>query len=119
MHISGVFRRLRVLLPFLVLLVAVSGPAGCNDCNLRITTEDLPDGIVGENYSFGLSSQCGGDFWFLDHGNLPPGIGLLTEGQLRGTPTLAGSFSFTLGVVNGDTFETALKGFVLTVQEIQ
>ncbi len=109
--------RLRLILPFVVFLAAVPGPIGCNDCNLQITTEALPDGIVGENYSFGLSSQCGGDFWFLDNGNLPPGIGLLAEGQLRGTPTLAGSFAFTLGVVDGDTLETALKGFVLTVQE--
>jgi len=88
---------------------------GCSDCDLNIDTAALADGFVGVFYDFGLHSDCGGDFWFLQDGNLPPGIGLLERGELRGTPTTAGDFHFTLGVVDDDSHETAFKGFALQV----
>lgn len=99
----------------LALLVSAVAPLGCSDCDLEIVTNSLPDGTVGIAYSFRLISHCGGDFWFVSQGNLPPGIGLLDDGILRGTPTDAGTSNFTLGVIDADSRDRAFKGFSLTV----
>ncbi len=48
--------------------------------------------------------------WRLDEGTLPPGLELLPSGVIRGTPLLAGAFSFTLrledsrGIAAGERF---------------
>jgi hypothetical protein len=91
--------------------------AGCGGCDTRITTAALPDGMVGVFYQLQLHSDCGGDVWFLDEGNLPPGVGLLDNGKLRGVPTVAGAFSFTIGVVDFGSGDRASKGFLMTVLE--
>lgn len=119
MHITGVPHRVRLILAFLAFLAVVPSSMGCSDCNLEIITGALPDGIVGTAYSFDLQSFCGGDTWFLYSGNLPPGIGLTDDGDLRGTPTLPGIFAFTIAVVNDNTWDTALKGLALTIHEAQ
>jgi hypothetical protein len=97
-----------------VLLLAVA-PLGCSDCDLEIVTNTLPDGTVGVPYSFQVVSDCGGDFWFVSQGNLPPGIGLLDNGILRGTATDAGRSTFTLGVIDSDNGDSTFKGFSLTI----
>lgn len=99
----------------LVLFFLALVPLGCSECDLEIVTSALPDGIVGVPYSFRVVSDCGGDFWFVGQGNLPPGIGLLDNGVLRGTPTDAGTSTFTLGVVDVDNGDRAFKGFSLTI----
>lgn len=47
-------------------------------------------------------------------GTLPPGLSLSSAGVLSGTPTSAGTFSFTLHVVDGAT-QTADKTYQITV----
>lgn len=89
---------------------------GCNDCSLEITTNAVPNGVVGVYYSVGLSSECGGDTWFLSSFDLPPGIALQSDGDLVGFPTHPGVFSFTVGVVDYDSGEQAFRGYTLTVQ---
>jgi hypothetical protein len=91
------------------------GSAGCSDCSLSISTPSLPDGVVGERYFYPLSSQCGGGAWFVQTGQLPPGIALQDNGDVQGTPTLVGVYTFTVGVFDFDTGEAAYKGFALTV----
>ncbi len=97
-----------------VLLFAA--PLGCSDCDTSIATNALPNGTVGVVYSFPLASDCGGDFWFLSEGNLPPGIGLQENGILVGTATRAGVSTFTLAVVDEHSGETAFKTFTLTIE---
>ena len=99
----------------LLIMVLAAAPLGCSDCDLEIVTNALPDGTVGVPYSFGVASHCGGDFWVVSQGNLPPGIGLLDNGILRGVPTDAGTSVFTLGVIDTDTGDRAFKGFSLIV----
>ncbi len=98
-----------------VVLLPLGGPVACGGCSVKITTETLPDGVVGVEYFFELDSDCGGDSWFLDQGNLPPGISLSNGGRLRGTPLLANVYTFTIGVVDFDDGDFAFRGFVLTV----
>ena len=89
---------------------------GCDDCSLEITTHSVPNGVVGVPYSFELDSDCGGDTWFLASFDLPPGIGLQSDGDLEGVPSRAGVFSFTVGLVDYDSGEEAFQGYTLTVQ---
>lgn len=94
------------------------GAAGCSDCDLEVATGSLPNATVGLTYKFGLRSQCGGDAWFVSDGQLPPGIGLLQDGTLRGVPTAAGTYNFVVEVVDYDGWysgDTAFKGLALTV----
>jgi hypothetical protein len=79
---------------------------GIRPAPLVITTE-LPDGRVAEPYGVELSAAGGtGDrTWTVISGALPPGLAIgsstLHGWNLEGTPTTAGSYSFTLQVSSG------------------
>lgn len=89
--------------------------SGCSDCDLRVSTRMLPDATVGIRYDVPLTSNCGGDAWFLQTGSLPPGIGLEEDGDLAGIPTLAGTYTFTIGVFDYPSGAVAYKGLSITV----
>ncbi|MDR3005883.1 MAG: tandem-95 repeat protein [Acidovorax sp.] len=64
---------------------------------LRIASS-LPAGTVGMAYSYSLSASLGTEpyTYTLASGSLPAGIGLSVGGALTGTPTVSGSFNFTI-----------------------
>ena len=86
---------------------------GC--CDPRIVTEFIPDGCVDEYYSLNLIGACADDRWTVTSGDLPPGIGLSIRGLLSGTPTLPGTFLFTITL--SSDFDPASKGFSMTIHE--
>jgi hypothetical protein len=102
----------------LALLATVLLAAGC--CTPEyIHTDRLPDGTVGQPYSFHLQSNCDRDsacdgVW-RTVGVLPPGLELSHDGRLFGRPTLAGSYLVTVSLEDcgGDLVTT--KGLSLTV----
>ena len=104
-----------VIVGLLVVALPLGGPLGCDGCSTSISTSELPDGVVGEDYFVQLDSDCGGDQWFIDEGILPPGIALSNGGKLTGAPTLPGIYAFTIGVVDYDDGDSAFRGFALTV----
>jgi hypothetical protein len=59
-----------------------------------------PAGGVGEPYSFTFATT-GGPTVSRSAGSLPPGLSLSSSGRLAGTPTRAGSYSFTVRAVAG------------------
>ncbi len=61
-----------------------------------------PAGVVGAAYSAALTATGGtAPFtWSVNTGSLPPGITLSEAGVLAGTPTTAGSFPFTVNIVD-------------------
>jgi len=99
----------------LIATIAWSLPA-CSDCNLSVSTTELPAAAVDVVYAAVLDSHCGGDVWFLQNGDLPPGIGLQDNGDLNGTPTNAGRYTFTVGVFDFGSGETAYKGLSILVE---
>lgn len=68
---------------------------------LKVTTSHLPDGTVGAVYSANLSATGGADtdyHWQVAKGALPPGLSLSSDGVISGTPTQAGTYTFTASV---------------------
>lgn len=86
---------------------------GC--CDPRIGTALIPDGCVGEYYIFALQGECSDNHWIVTSGDLPPGIELSNTGVLSGTPTLEGTYLFT--VTFSPDFHPASKGFSMTIHE--
>jgi large repetitive protein len=72
----------------------------------RIRTESLPDGVVGQPYSFRLEHNCPplSNFFaqWRASGSLPPGMRLSGSGELSGPPTLAGDFSLAVSLLEFD-----------------
>jgi N-acetylneuraminic acid mutarotase len=68
-------------------------------------SQTLPDATPQQFYSQVLvASGTGTLTWSLTGGSLPPGLNLTSNGTISGTPTTAGTFSFTARVSNGSSF---------------
>src|SRR5256885_557322 len=69
---------------------------------LQITTGSLPSATEGTAYSATLAASGGGSLsWTVSAGSLPAGLRLGSNGGLSGTPTSAGSYTFTVRVDGG------------------
>ena len=68
----------------------------------NITTVSLPNGVEGEaGYSQTLTASGTAPItWTLDNGALPTGLSLATNGTISGTPTVSGTFNFTVKAAN-------------------
>jgi hypothetical protein len=81
-----------------------------------VTTSPLPSGQQGTSYSQQLNAQGGITpyTWAVTAGSLPNGLALGSSGALTGTPTVAGTFSFTIRV-NDSAAVTSSVPFTLTI----
>ena len=70
------------------------------NAQLAITTTTLPSGTVSHSYTAPLQAQSGTlpYYWTLSAGTLPPGLQILASGAILGTPTTAGSYTFSIQV---------------------
>lgn len=77
-----------------------------------ITTVTLPDGKVGDAYSQTLAATGTNPItWGIETGTLPDGLTLVGD-TIKGTPSKAGEFKFTVKATNGggsDTKELTIK----------
>ena len=77
-----------------------------------ITTVALPDGKVGDAYSQTLAATGTNPIaWSIEAGTLPDGLTLVGD-TIKGTPSKAGDFKFTVKATNGggsDTKELTIK----------
>jgi hypothetical protein len=70
---------------------------------LVISSPTLPDGTVGSSYN-AIIGASGGSIPYsitVTDGALPPGLELANSGELSGTPTIVGVYSFTVTVTDG------------------
>lgn len=69
---------------------------------LIVTTASLPDATVGTPYNATLTATGGlaPYTWSVISGALPPGLSLDSAGNITGTPTAAGTFNFTVQVID-------------------
>jgi len=93
-----------------------ASPTTGNATPLQITTPALPVGAVKSNYSTTLSVTGGVPpyTWSKTAGSLPSGVTLGANGTVTGTPTVAGSYSFTTQVQDSQA-ATASTGFSMNV----
>jgi len=83
---------------------------------LTITTASLPSGAVSSSYSIQLQASVEPPLgWSLASGNLPAGISLSSSGLLLGTPTVSGTFSFTVKVTSETPSQEAMRSYQLVV----
>ncbi len=88
---------------------------------LEITTTSLPDGVLGYPYSRPIAAVGGSQAaysWSISGGSLPPGLSLSLGGTpsatLSGTPSSAGTYSFTVNVTDSSG-AVASQPLLLTV----
>lgn len=86
-----------------------------NTAPLTITTTSLPNGTVGTAYSATLAATGGTPpYTWTESGTLPAGLTLSSSGTISGTPTAAGTSSFTIQVKDSAS-GTASAGLSITV----
>jgi hypothetical protein len=83
---------------------------------LQVSTAQLPGGTVAGGYSSTLAAAGGSSpySWSLASGSLPNGLTLSSAGVLSGTPSLAGSFSFSVQVKDASS-TTASRNLSINV----
>lgn len=85
---------------------------------LTITTTTLPHGTVGTAYSQSLAVTGGlAPYAWSYNGTLPAGIVVTSAGLVTGTPTVAGSYSFTVLVTDSKS-TAATQGLTITIASI-
>ena len=107
-------RRLLVL-ALLLLVVACAGEFTTQSEPLRLLAGRLPAAVIDEPYAENIQAVGGlRPYTFtLDSGSLPPGV-TLDGGSLRGTPTVAGTYEFTISVSDANLSST-FEPFTLQV----
>jgi len=83
---------------------------------LAVTTNTLSNGEAELSYSVALTASGGGSTsrtWSVTSGQLPPGLTLSSDGRLSGTPTTAGTYTFTATVSDGTS--SSSKSLTLTI----
>lgn len=90
----------------------------CGSDPIVITVDTLPDGKVGEAYSFSLTAEGGegAKTWTTSEGELPQGLTLAESGAISGTPTEAGGFTFTVQVLD-EGGQTASRSLSIAVKD--
>jgi hypothetical protein len=78
-----------------------------SETTLTINPNTLPDAVVGSPYNQTLSATGGsGNYSFsLSSGNFPSGLTLSASGQISGTPTGGGPFTFTVKVTDNSLLD--------------
>ncbi|TVR58370.1 MAG: hypothetical protein EA422_16195 [Gemmatimonadales bacterium] len=81
-----------------------------------ISTSSLPEGMVGESYGATMEASGGSTpySWSLASGSLPAGLSLSTGGVISGTPTTAGSRTFTVRVTGANDLSST-RQFTLQI----
>lgn len=112
--------RVRGLLPALALVLATVASAAPG---YTLSPSTVPNGTLGESYSAslavsGVASPPGFNF-AVSVGTLPPGLSLVGSGTagatIAGTPTVAGSYSFTIKATEAGGPGTASQAYSLAI----
>jgi hypothetical protein len=86
---------------------------------LTVPTATFPNGNVGTAYSVALPSSGGVPplAWSIYTGSLPSGLVLQKNGTISGTPTLAGTYTFTVEVVDSSPVQQSYtsSNFTITI----
>jgi len=108
---TNIARKLTAII--FLLCLSIAAIPGAAMAAPTIVTTTLVSGQVNSYYSATLSATCTGSCtWSLTSGALPTGLGL-TGSTIQGTPTVIGTYSFTLQV--SDSTGNASQTYSLTI----
>jgi uncharacterized repeat protein (TIGR01451 family) len=84
--------------------------------SITVSPETLPNGQVGSSYNQTITAApAGGNYTFaVTSGALPPGLSLASNGNLTGTPTTTGTYSFTV-TATGFGSCTSSRNYSITI----
>lgn len=89
---------------------------------LQVATNSLPNGVLNAPYPSTTLQASGGlppFTWIVTLGALPPGLTLAADGGISGTPTVTGTFSFTVQVTDSEVpAKTATGNLSITVNNL-
>lgn len=96
--------------PFTVKVTDANGQAATQALSITVaagvstTFAPPPAATLGATYSYQLTAAGGTTpySWSVNSGTLPPGVTLSSNGLLSGTPTLPGSYAFTVNVIDAN-----------------
>jgi len=93
-----------------------AGQSGSSSTPLAATIASLPNGSVGQSYSAHLVATGGVPpyNWSLSSGSLPPGLSVQGQ-QILGTPTKAGTYSFSVTVGDASVPKTQTASQSLSI----
>ncbi len=74
----------------------------------------LPKAVVGTPYSFALTSYGGSGTYAWSGVSMPAGLSVSSSGQITGTPTAAGTFTFTVNMADAAAPSVTL-GYIYTL----
>ena len=88
-----------------LLTLAASGCGVPPATALQVTTSQVQELVLGQPYSFQLQASGGTPpySWSSDRGALPSGLTLSPDGLITGTPTLSGTWTFTVQVADSSS----------------
>ncbi|HET7369382.1 MAG TPA: putative Ig domain-containing protein [Gammaproteobacteria bacterium] len=94
-----------------------------NAPDIMLAPASLPSGKIGSSYSATITASGGLGFYTFSvtSGKLPAGVSLSSGGSLSGTPTAAGTFSFTvtatdiIGQSGSRSYDVEVTGATLTL----
>ncbi len=83
----------------------VPGSGGCACPAITLSPATLPDGLINQAYNQTITASGGASpyTFAVTSGTLPPGLALDPSGLLSGTPTMAGTFNFTITATDVNT----------------
>ncbi|MBG0764613.1 MAG: S-layer homology domain-containing protein, partial [Tissierellales bacterium] len=86
---------------------------------LVIETDELPDGIEGEEYEFQLEGDGGREPYTWDAEGLPEGLEISEDGEILGTPEEAGTFNVKIELLDSRSYfrSKTLKLFIEEKEE--
>ncbi|MBQ7168511.1 MAG: putative Ig domain-containing protein [Synergistaceae bacterium] len=96
--------------------LSITIAASITPTTITITTTTVQAGIAGMSYNVALASNPTGATWTLT-GNLPAGLVLDSSGKISGTPTVSGSFPFTVTATYGTA--SAVRSLTLTIDALE
>lgn len=98
--------------------IAITLPAGCGGAAATaptITAATPPSGTTGAAYTYTFAANGTAPIsWSVASGTLPAGLALASNGVLSGTPTAAGTSTFTVQAANG-TAPNATQSVSVTI----
>jgi len=90
--------------------------SGTTGSGFQISTTAVPSGVPGNFYQFQFQAANGsGSYNWSYQGQIPPGLQFFNSGQLSGTPTTVGNYTFTVSVVDNQTSQSASRQYTMQV----